>query len=83
MLCHRGPGRERRSWLLSEDGGYEPCGFPPGGEAACICYPTVTKMEQIMRYTSKASFLDRDPLPQYEKGVSHVFSGTRIGRDRY
>jgi len=40
-------------------------------------------MEQIMRYTSKASFLDRDPLPQYEKGVSHVFSGTRIGRDRY
>ncbi len=34
-------------------------------------------------YTSKASFLDRDPLPQYEKGVSHVFSGTRMGRGRY
>jgi IS605 OrfB family transposase len=34
-------------------------------------------------YTSKASFLDRDPLPVYEKGVSHSFSGTRIGRGRY
>ena len=34
-------------------------------------------------YTSKASFLDRDPLPQYEKGVNHVFSGTRMGRGRY
>jgi len=34
-------------------------------------------------YTSQASFLDRDPLPKYEKGVSHVFSGKRIGRGRY
>lgn len=34
-------------------------------------------------YTSKASFLDRDPLPVYEKGVSHTFSGTRISRGRY
>ncbi len=34
-------------------------------------------------YTSKSSFLDRDPLPVYEKGVSHAFSGKRIGRGRY
>ena len=24
-------------------------------------------------YTSKASFLDRDPLPDYEEGVCHEF----------
>jgi len=34
-------------------------------------------------YTSKASFLDRDPLPQYEKGVSHTFSGNRVKRGLY
>lgn len=34
-------------------------------------------------YTSKASFLDRDPLPAYEKGVSHVFSGKRVKRGLY
>jgi putative transposase len=34
-------------------------------------------------YTSKASFLDRDPLPVYEKGVSHTFSGMRIKRGLY
>jgi len=34
-------------------------------------------------YTSKASFLDRDPLPQYEKGVSHTFSGSRVKRGLY
>jgi putative transposase len=34
-------------------------------------------------YTSKASFLDRDPLPVYEKGVSHVFSGMRVKRGLY
>lgn len=35
-------------------------------------------------YTSKSSFLDRDPLPQYEKGVEPpVFSGKRVGRGRY
>jgi len=36
-------------------------------------------------YTSKASFLDRDPLPTYRKGdpTSHVFSGKRIERGLY
>ena len=30
-------------------------------------------------YTSKASFIDRDPLPSYEKGVKlPVFSGKRV-----
>lgn len=34
-------------------------------------------------YTSKASFYDRDPLPAYEKGVTHVFSGKRKHRGLY
>jgi putative transposase len=34
-------------------------------------------------YTSKASFFDRDPLPEYVAGVKHKFSGTRMGRGRY
>lgn len=35
-------------------------------------------------YTSKASFLDRDPLPKYEEGVEPPeFSGKRMGRGRY
>jgi len=34
-------------------------------------------------YTSKSSFLDRDPLPVYEKGVSHTFSGKRVKRGLY
>lgn len=36
-------------------------------------------------YTSKASFLDHDPLPTYEKGHAepHIFSGKRIKRGLY
>jgi putative transposase len=34
-------------------------------------------------YTSKASFYDRDPLPAYEKGVTHTFSGRRKHRGLY
>ncbi|GCF08016.1 RNA-guided endonuclease InsQ/TnpB family protein [Dictyobacter arantiisoli] len=36
-------------------------------------------------YTSKASFLDRDPLPTYKKGetTEHQFSGKRIKRGLY
>jgi putative transposase len=34
-------------------------------------------------YTSKASFLDRDPLPKYEEGVLRTFSGRRIYRGLY
>jgi putative transposase len=34
-------------------------------------------------YTSKASFLDRDPLPKYKEGVSRTFSGRRIHRGLY
>ena len=34
-------------------------------------------------HTSKASFLDHDPLPAYEKGVKHTFSGRRVKRGLY
>ena len=34
-------------------------------------------------YTSKASFLDSDFLPTYEKGKTHTFSGKRIKRGLY
>jgi putative transposase len=34
-------------------------------------------------YTSKASFLDGDPLPKYEEGVVKTFSGRRICRGLY
>jgi putative transposase len=34
-------------------------------------------------YTSQSSFLDNDPLPMYERGVKHEFSGKRIHRGLY
>ena len=34
-------------------------------------------------YTSKASFLDHDPLPTYNEGTKPQFSGKRIGRGLY
>jgi putative transposase len=34
-------------------------------------------------YTSKASFLDHDPLPVYEEGKKQTFSGKRIQRGLY
>ena len=34
-------------------------------------------------YTSQASFLDGDPLPKYEEGVTRAFSGRRIHRGLY
>lgn len=34
-------------------------------------------------YTSKASFLDLDPIPNYKKGMSYTFSGTRVKRGLY
>ncbi|SMF72303.1 putative transposase [Paenibacillus uliginis N3/975] len=34
-------------------------------------------------YTSKVSFLDHDPLPKYEEGVTRAFSGKRIHRGLY
>jgi IS605 OrfB family transposase len=34
-------------------------------------------------YTSKASFYDRDPLPEYVAGVKHKFSGDRKHRGLY
>jgi IS605 OrfB family transposase len=34
-------------------------------------------------YTSKSSFYDRDPLPEYEKDVMHEFSGKRKHRGLY
>ena len=34
-------------------------------------------------YTSKASFLDRDSLPEFKKDEAHAFSGKRIKRGLY
>lgn len=34
-------------------------------------------------YTSQASFLDNDPVPAYQRGVSHEFSGKRVHRGLY
>lgn len=34
-------------------------------------------------YTSKASFLDEDKIPVYQKGVKHKFSGRRVKRGLY
>ncbi|MDV3000941.1 MAG: IS607 family transposase ISCbo10 [Chroococcopsis gigantea SAG 12.99] len=34
-------------------------------------------------YTSKSSFLDLDPIPNYEKGKNYSFSGKRIKRGLY
>jgi putative transposase len=34
-------------------------------------------------YTSKASFLDNDPLPAYEPGQERTFSGRRVYRGLY
>ena len=34
-------------------------------------------------YTSKASFLDNDHIPVYEKGIKHKFSGRRVKRGLY
>ena len=34
-------------------------------------------------YTSKASFLDKDKLPKYDKDKKHIFSGKRIERGLY
>lgn len=34
-------------------------------------------------YTSKASALDNDAVPVYEKGISHLFSGRRVKRGLY
>jgi putative transposase len=34
-------------------------------------------------YTSKASFLDKDFLPVFEKGIKHTFSGKRVRRGLY
>ena len=34
-------------------------------------------------YSSKASFLDLDKIPNYSQGVKHKFSGKRIKRGLY
>ncbi|MDH6099114.1 transposase, partial [Anabaenopsis sp. FSS-46] len=34
-------------------------------------------------YTSKASFLDLDNIPEYQKGAERVFSGRRVARGLY
>jgi putative transposase len=48
---------------------------------AAIAGVDVTFTEES--YTSKASFYDRDPLPEYIAGVKHEFSGTRKHRGLY
>lgn len=34
-------------------------------------------------YTSKASFIDKDDIPEYKKGLKHIFSGKRKHRGLY
>ena len=43
----------------------------------------INVIEQEEAYTSKSSFLDNDPLPKFELGVSHIFSGKRVSRSWY
>jgi IS605 OrfB family transposase len=43
----------------------------------------LTYLEQEEAYSSKSSFLDADPLPPYQAGVSHTFSGQRVNRGLY
>lgn len=40
-------------------------------------------IEQEESYTSKASFIDNDGIPVYEKNKTHSFSGKRIRRSEY
>ena len=40
-------------------------------------------VEQEESYTSKASYLDNDYIPNYGDGKMHIFSGTRIKRSLY
>lgn len=40
-------------------------------------------IEQEESYTSKASFIDNDEIPVYEKNKTHLFSGKRIRRSEY
>ena len=43
----------------------------------------ITIFEQEESYTSKASFLDKDPIPVYGAESEPVFSGKRIKRGLY
>lgn len=40
-------------------------------------------IEQEESYTSKASFIDNDDIPVYEKNKKYIFSGKRIKRSEY
>lgn len=40
-------------------------------------------IEQEESYTSKASFLDEDHIPNYKEGKTYKFSGNRISRGKY
>ena len=40
-------------------------------------------IEQEESYTSKASFLDEDHIPNYKEGKTYIFSGNRISRGKY
>ncbi|MFM9414147.1 RNA-guided endonuclease InsQ/TnpB family protein [Peptococcus simiae] len=46
-------------------------------------YYGITYMEQEESYTSKASFLDQDPMPAYPTKENASFSGKRIHRGLY
>ena len=43
----------------------------------------ITVIVREESYTSKASFLDYDEIPNYKEGVKHKFSGKRIKRGLY
>ena len=43
----------------------------------------ITVIVREESYTSKASFLDYDEIPNYKEGAKHKFSGKRIKRGLY
>ena len=43
----------------------------------------ITVITREESYTSKASFLDYDEIPNYKDGATHKFSGKRIKRGLY
>ena len=43
----------------------------------------ITVITREESYTSKASFLDYDEIPNYKNGATHKFSGKRIKRGLY
>ncbi|PJN55235.1 hypothetical protein PAEVO_19560 [Paenibacillus sp. GM2FR] len=63
------------------------CHLPHKQLIAMIQYKAAAKGITVIlteeAYTSKASFLDKDPLPRFGEGGTYLFSGKRIYRGLY